>query len=157
MTTDHQDVLGMAFVEVVEQLTFMFGAPVDKAELPRPAKPWIGVHMNFSGAVRGRLSLSVPRETCDEIAANILGMDTEEIDSEELAVDALKEVLNQVCGHVIRIIAGEEADWELQTPVVDTMPCEEVDALFVDEEVLGYSLDENPVLLGLHLEGERGT
>ena len=107
MSNDLKEMIGSIFLETVETLTFMFGDPVDKNEIPHLNVEWLRTEINFTGVRNGNLSLTVPKDVCGEIAANIMGMDEDEI-TESVGRDALKELLNVVSGHIVPSIQGED-------------------------------------------------
>lgn len=56
--------------------------------------------MSFTGAMQGECLLMVPEALCPEIAANILGLDTDDELAAMRAQDALKELLNVTCARI---------------------------------------------------------
>lgn len=152
MQSNTQELLCSTFMEVVEHLTFMFGEVVAKDELASPEIDFTLASMGFKGDLKGELSVAVPTEITAEIAANILGLEPEDIDSEEMRNDSLAEMLNVVCGHVIMALVGTEANFKLDSPQTSRLTEQEYEAMFDSDDVVGLVLDDNPVLLGLSLE-----
>ncbi len=152
MQTSNLDKLGSTFLEVVEQLTFMFGEQVHKNELDTEGTLFMKAAMDFSGDLTGRLTLAVPQEVTVEIAANILGLEPEEVQPEDMRRDALAEMLNVVCGHVIMSLVGGNANFKLNSPETGPVSPDEFAAMQDDDDFLGFDLDDNPVFLGLKLE-----
>ena len=152
MQNEVQSQVCSTFMEVVEKLTFMFGEVVDKSEVDSPGMPFTLASMSFTGDVNGLLSVAVPTEMTAEIAANILGLEPEDIESEDMKNDALAEMLNVVCGHVIMALVGTGANFKLDSPL--TSPVDEMtyQAMLEADEFVGLLLDDNPVFLGLKLE-----
>ncbi|MBK7189183.1 MAG: chemotaxis protein CheX [bacterium] len=140
------------FLEVVEQLTFMFGEPAAKSGVLDADGDYVLAQLDFTGDVTGRLSLAVPADCVPEIAANILGLEPEEMEASTMAPDSLGEMLNVICGHVIMAIAGKGADFRLGGPEVGPATPEFLAACVDDENWLGFLLEENVVLLGLVTE-----
>lgn len=154
MSEDRQQVLTSIFLGVVEKLTFMFGEPVGMDELEQRPGPWVEARMAFEGEINGSLGVIVPESLQPEIAANILGLDAADLSSPEMLADALREMLNVACGHVIMALAGSAADFRLQTPSHRFLTRDQLDALWDDPDSMGFLLDDEPMLL--HLELERG-
>src|SRR5690606_31058273 len=98
---------------VVEKLTFMFGEHVAVEEITVNPEPWVEARMEFVGDVRGDLAVVVPRRLQPQIAANILGADSVSAYGQDVLDDALRELLNVVCGHVILALAGDQANFRL--------------------------------------------
>ena len=152
MQNEVQDQVCSTFMEVVEKLTFMFGEVVDKDEVDSPGTPFTFASMSFSGDVKGLLSVAVPTEVTAEIAANILGLEPEDIHSEEMKNDALAEMLNVVCGHVIMALVGTGANFKLDSPLTSPLDQMTYDHILQSDEFVGLLLDDSPVFLGLKLE-----
>lgn len=140
------------FLQVVEQLTFMFGEPADKGDILDADGDYILAQMAFTGDVNGTLSIAVPADCVAEIAANILGLEPEEMEASSMAPDSLGEMLNVICGHVIMAIAGKGADFGLGSPVIGPATPAFLAQAAEDSDWLGFLLEENLVLLGLVTE-----
>ena len=152
MSRDRQQTLTETFLSVVEKLTFMFGEPVAPDEIELRCEPWVEARLAFRGQVNGSLAVIVPQSLQPEIAANILGLDANELASTEMLADALREMLNVVCGHVIMALAGSGADFKLQTPQHQVLEPARLAALRDDPDIMGFLLDDEPLLLHLELE-----
>ncbi|MDD5718440.1 MAG: chemotaxis protein CheX [Candidatus Krumholzibacteria bacterium] len=154
MSEDRQQALASTFLHIVEKLTFMFGEPVALDEIELSPEPWVEARMQFEGAVNGSLAVIVPESLQPEIAANILGLEAADLTTPDMLADALREMLNVVCGHVIMTLAGAEADFKLLAPQHQVVPRERLADLLEDADSMGFTLDDEPLLL--HLELERG-
>ncbi|MBU8871151.1 MAG: chemotaxis protein CheX [Gemmatimonadales bacterium] len=152
MQNNTHETAGSTFLNVVEQLTFMFGESVPKSELEVDGVEFTLAQMRFNGDLPGVLSIGVPSEITAEIAANILGLEAEDIESKEMKLDALGEVLNVVCGHVIMALVGTGANFKLDSPEVKAITEEGCNELILNDDFTGFILDDSPVLLGLTLE-----
>jgi len=144
--------LGEVFCDVLEKLAFMFGEPVSREELPEPGPENVRAAMTFSGNMSGSLALAVPADMCVEIAANVLGMDPDDEIVASRGIDALKEVLNVVCGQVLTAIAGEEPIFDLSVPSVETLDPDGWNNLLNESTTAPFLVDDRPVLLQLSLE-----
>ncbi len=154
MNDQTQPTLEQTFISVVEKLTFMFGEQVEPAEIDAGPETWVQSILEFTGDVTGSLAVIVPESLQPEIAANILGLDADGLDTREVLDDALGEVLNVVSGHVIMALAGPGANFQLSPPVNSILSLDARDALLVDENSTAFLLDEEPVLLNLKLSQE---
>lgn len=152
MQNEVQDQVCSTFMEVVEKLTFMFGEVVQKDEVDSPGTQFTLASMSFNGDVKGLLSVAVPTEMTAEIAANILGIEPEDIGSDEMRNDALAEMLNVVCGHVIMALVGTGANFKLDSPLTSPLDQMTYDHMMQSDEFVGLLLDDSPVFLGLKLE-----
>ncbi len=152
MQTERRELLSEVFCDVLEKFAFMFGEPTPKEDLPREATEYIEVRMDFVGPTQGSLVLVVPAEMCEEIAANVLGMEPEDDLVRKQALDALKEVLNVTCGHVLTSIAGEEPVFDLTIPVVAEIDATAWEEFLNDPETLSFIVDDNPTALRFSME-----
>lgn len=152
MQSSTQEQLSGTFLEVVEQLTFMFGEPIPKEELGAEGTEFVTAAMTFKGDLVGELTVSVPVEITAEIAANILGLEPEEVEPEDMRRDALAEMLNVVCGHVIMAMVGTDANFKLDSPVTSPVDEDQFNKMMLSDDFIGLMLDDNPVFLGLTLE-----
>jgi len=149
-----QEIVSVIFLDISERLAFMFGDPVAKDRLRTGGARWVQAGVTFSGATAGCLTLGAPKDLCHEIAANILGLEPEELDDGLMAEDALRELLNVVTGHVVPGLQGEDEAFELSVPTFREMEDGDHDALLQDPNTIGYELDGSPVLLTLSLEAD---
>lgn len=156
MQTEQKELIGGVFCEVLEQLAFMFGEPADKDDLPSAGCQYVQAKMTFAGQRTGSVSLAVPDEMCLELAANILGTEPGQGLDAQQATDALKEVLNVVCGHFLTALAGEEPVVNLSVPSTSQLDTVGWTALRDDPETIPFLVDDSPVLLRLSWE-EPGT
>ena len=147
-----QETVNSTFLEVVEQLTFMFGEPEDKNELDTENVEFTLAKMSFVGDLPGILSVAVPTSITAEIAANILGLEPEDLSDKAMLEDALGEMLNVVCGHVIMALVGTEANFKLNSPKVSIVDETQLVEMLADPAFVGFDLDDSPVLLGLKTE-----
>jgi CheY-specific phosphatase CheX len=140
------------FLTVVEKLTFMFGEAVSSADLPPTEGEYFEAWLTFAGTINGRLAVIVPSELTPEIAGNILGLDPADVQPGEMMVDALRELLNVISGHVVMALATNLADFKLSPPEHRQLTEEQWVALCEDPNTAPFLLDESPVLLNLKLE-----
>ncbi len=152
METNRDEVLGEVVYDVFEKLAFMFGEVVDKEEVPQTATAYVRASMTFSGDMAGTIALTVPVEVCPEIAANVLGLDQDDELVAAQAIDALKEVLNVICGNVLTAIAGEKALFDLSVPTVSDLDPEAWTAVVKEPNTHVYLVDDSPVLVQLTCE-----
>lgn len=135
------------FCDVLERLAFTFGDPTPKRELPRLHEPCFAAEMTFSGSQSGALALVVPESMCPELAANILGMDKDDEMAVQCVHDALKELLNIICGQLLTAVAGEEPVFDLSVPQTTRCTPEQWAAWFDDPETVAFLVEDSPALL----------
>ncbi|MDX2052216.1 MAG: chemotaxis protein CheX [Polyangiaceae bacterium] len=112
--------LTQSVYQVFEGLCFMLPQPsvpppgtngVALADLPRGS---VAVAVEFIGPAEGTLWISVAPSMLAPIASAMLGDD--DVESETVQQDALRELANIVCGNVLPLIAGGQAVFDLMSP-----------------------------------------
>ena len=71
-----------------------------------------GAYVVFEGPVNGIVLIQMRGTLLNEIATNMLGDDAGEAERR----DALGEVANSICGHIVPVIWGAEAVFSLRRP-----------------------------------------
>jgi CheY-specific phosphatase CheX len=74
--------------------------------------------VTFDGPFEGELVLTVSREMLGVLACNLLGMETLEEVPADRQLDALKELLNVICGNLLPRIGTLEAVFNVSAPVI---------------------------------------
>lgn len=146
--------LSDVFLSVVEQLAFMFGAPCGNEEIDDFDGPWVRARLDFRSRRSGRLTLAVPELMSREIAANILGLDPDDIASGTVAEDALKEMLNVAAGHLVPALHGEDVAFDLGVPRLECLDQAACRDLAAQDHAVCYDLDGSPVILSVDLSGD---
>jgi chemotaxis protein CheY-P-specific phosphatase CheC len=147
MLTEQSQLVAQVFCEVMEKLAFMFGEPADKQRSVPPESTYIQTTMTYTGPVSGMLALTVPASLCPHIAANVLGVDPEDDRAVGGSLDALKEVLNVTCGHVLTAIAGETPVFDLSVPQTATLGAGGWTDLLERPDTVALTVDDSVVLL----------
>lgn len=148
MNNDHKTKTLEAFTKILGDLAFMFAEPVEPGELGDTPEHGLQAKVAFSGPMHGGLTIAVPREWCSELAANILGVEEEDEAALENLTDALKELANVSCGHVLTAVAGGQVQFDLSPPEVIELSEEDWSALRADSETISVVIDEmSPALL----------
>ena len=108
-------------IQTLEQLAYMFTSPSENNDMLTPDATVASVP--FSGPFSGRLTMKIDSLPVLELVANMLGIDENEIDSEQ-KTDAIKETLNILCGNLLPQIAGNQEIFNIKTPRI--IPKEEL-------------------------------
>jgi len=138
---------------VLEQLAFMFGEAVEKEELSGKAERYLHAIMKFKGAQSGEIGIAVPSEIGMVLTSNILGIEEGEEVVEEKSVDALKELLNIVCGQFLTTVFGEGPVFDLSVPEVKELDREGWERMRRNPEVVGMVVEELPLLAHASMQG----
>ena len=148
MLTEQSQLVAQVFCEVMEKLAFMFGELADEQRPVPLESTYIQTTMTYSGQISGMLALTVPGSLCPQIAANVLGVDPEDERAVAGSLDALKEVLNVTCGHVLTAIAGETPVFDLSVPETSVLDANQWTDLLERPDTVALTKDESVVLLG---------
>jgi CheY-specific phosphatase CheX len=153
MSDDRKAVLTQVFTEVLEQLAFMFAEPPEDSSPDLGENGIVQASMGFHGPFNGEIDLVVPRGMCEELAANVLGLDPEDEMVVRAPFDALKELLNVTCGNVLTTLAGDVPIFDLTIPEIKELDVEEWEPLEQRPGSVYYVVDDFPILLYLQTEG----
>lgn len=114
------ETLTTIFSEVLADLAFMF-----TDQEPRDMTPggeWLETTIGYAGCNTGVLRLRCTRVFAIQLAANLLGLDPDDVETEHSAKDAVKEFVNVVCGQFITAAYGTEEVFDLTIPQVVELP-----------------------------------
>lgn len=102
--------------EILADLAFMF--PDQNEPIGATGGEWIETSIGYEGPVGGQLRFRCTRTFSVILASNLLGLDRNDGDVERKAEDAVKELMNVVCGHVVTTLHGTDAVFNLSIPEV---------------------------------------
>ena len=112
------DLLARVAQETFETLAFMYSVHEQDA----PTGPPMTAEVHFRGPVHGRLVLTVSDSMLPALGMNMLGCDDEQSTDEAQQRDALKEVLNVICGNLLPLLYNQYDVFDVQAPAVPAMP-----------------------------------
>jgi len=133
--------------DVLERAVFMFCEPADEQALPDGCADLVKAEMTFRGDAEGSIMFVVPRELCEEIAANALGLEPGSAEARAGAEDALCELLNVVCGHLLTAVWGDGAVFDLSAPRAAAVEEDQWRDLVADPDSLALIMEDRPFLL----------
>jgi len=107
------DTLSSVAEEVFESLAFVLLAFEEEESSPPADATRTVASIAFAGAFEGMLFASVSDGLLPTIAANMLGLDFDEIPPQDVQRDALKELMNVTCGNLLPKVAGEEVVFDV--------------------------------------------
>jgi CheY-specific phosphatase CheX len=112
--------LATIFSEVLANLAFMFTE--EEPTEPAAAGRWLEASISYHGAIDGTLRLRCTTDFTVLLAANLLGIDPQDDDAQTEALDAVKELMNVLCGQFVTAVHGEEHVFNLSIPKVRELP-----------------------------------
>jgi len=146
--------LSRVATDVFEELAMMLLVSEDEPrETPSPSLVVAGI--SFEGPFSGRLVASVPESMLPALASNMLGLEDGTDAPPDKQQDALKELVNVVCGNLLPAVAGSKAIFNVNAPEfladgVRGTP----DEKSVPATAARVRLQEGSVELKLFIEGE---
>ncbi len=151
MNTD-LDHVKRVFSQVSENLVFMFTEEWYEEERPLTEKTFALAQVRFTGPFNGSLSIVVPESLCAPIKANMLGAELAGGIAGKRPYDALGELLNVTCGHLLTALAGEDPVFNLTPPEAMAVDRARWDAIKRQPDTAALLLEDLPVLLLLERE-----
>ena len=145
----HATVKGICF-EVFEQLAFMFGEELEKAAVESTDDDFIKATMKFSGHSCGSMDIIVPTRMAPILAYNILGIDENDPMDPGIAEDALKELLNTLCGRMLPALFTDIAIFDLCPPETGAISHKQWQELLDHQDTLAFAIDDSPILINIH-------
>jgi CheY-specific phosphatase CheX len=108
------------FSEVLANLAFMF---TDEEQVGAGSEEsWLETAISYRGPLVGTLQFRCTTGFSVLLAANLLGIDSQEQEAEDKARDAVKEFMNIVCGQLVTVLYGADAVFNLTIPEVTELP-----------------------------------
>lgn len=151
METGTETVAARIFVEVLADFAFVFGSPQPPAELPGLDGQGYLARLPFRGGATGSFSLGVPELLALEIAANTLGVDPADPSVVDKAVDAVKEVVSVLGGHLADQFERPGAKVLLSPPQLYPLDRMEWNRLRADAATRCFVVDGHPVLFRMEM------
>ncbi|MCE5327668.1 MAG: chemotaxis protein CheX [Planctomycetaceae bacterium] len=115
-TRTFDEALAGVAADTVESLAMMFLLSPEEASLQGPATGSRAAAVAFTGPFGG----SVIVETCgavqSQLAANMLGLESDAVPTEQQEQDALKELVNVICGNLLPVLAGPTPVFHIDAP-----------------------------------------
>lgn len=153
MNRTPREVVVEVFPRILEDLAFLFADPDDSqfsSGMPHDA---VKVSITFSGDRSGGIEMGLARSLGAEMASSLLGVDPSEASAGQIGDDALRELINVTCGHVLTSLAGEKPVFNLSIPAVERMDGDTWEALARDVDTVLFSVDGRPVHVRLRFDG----
>jgi chemotaxis protein CheY-P-specific phosphatase CheC len=145
--------LKLVLRRVLEKQAFLFAEAVEKDDLSAPEGDLVEGRIAFRGDATGTLVVIVPAAMCPLIAANVLGIEAEDAQAAEQGLDAFKEVLNVLCGHIVTDLLGKDKACDLTPPEATACSVERWIEFLNDPSVETFVIDEQPMLVRLEIAG----
>ncbi len=150
-STSHKELVENTFCEIVEKMAFMFGEMPDEDTPADAVVDAVEASISFEGHFSGTFTVAAPAGFCAELSANTLGLELSDPQAVEKGHDALKELLNVVCGNILTVIAGEKPVFDLSIPELKELDAAAWESRKSEDGTSMVFVDAVPVLLRLTL------
>lgn len=111
------DVINKVTEETISKLAFMLIMPQNEDANNNQIVWGHGASVTFTGPFSGKLFISITSDMMEPLAMNMLGLESCDNLSEGIVVeDALKELLNVICGNLLPAIASDEVVFYIDGP-----------------------------------------
>jgi len=102
------------FSETLANLAFMFTD--DDLPFASSGEAWFETSIRYDGPQSGELRLLCDRAFMKDLAGNLLGTDQDDPDADAKGIDAVKELMNILCGQLVTDFYGSDAVFNLSIP-----------------------------------------
>lgn len=112
--------LSRVAAQVFEDAAYIFTEPAEPAEGAQSPTTTAGI--DFHGAVSGRIVIAAEPEFCADLAANMLGTETDDPEAGGKAKSALGEIANIIAGVWVADVFGADTLCTVGIPLVEDTP-----------------------------------
>ncbi len=133
------------FSNILSDMAFIFTSELD-ADAPPPVLT-LKVRIRYTGPNCGTLELRCGGHFAATLAANLLGVEPTDSEADQGRLDALKELMNVVCGNLVTELYGTQGLYELSIPEVSPMLPDEPCPPIPDAEVFRFLAEDQPIEL----------
>jgi chemotaxis protein CheY-P-specific phosphatase CheC len=151
MRADWKETVKKICFDVLEQLAFMFCDELEKTDVQNPDEDFLKATMGFSGHHGGAVDIIVPRKLTPALVYNILGMDEDDIIESDIAEDALKELLNTLCGRMLPALFTDIETFDLHPPEISSVNKKQWLEMLNRDTSLSFAIEDSPVLLNVQI------
>lgn len=149
-----ENIMATVASDTMEKLGFLFASP-DLERIDDGPEPADVGRVKFTGPFGGTLGMRISSAVASELAINMLGLDDDAEVAPADQQDALRELLNVICGNLLPILAKDEAEFNIGPP--ETRSCTDVGQPVLSGNpvcVVRLMLDEGFCDLYLSFEGD---
>lgn len=151
MNTQLTEPLQQVAEETFQSLAFMFSMGEDEVG-GAAAGEITAARVAFAGPFCGQVALWVSDDMLPALAGNMLGLDDGQTATPDQQHDALKELLNVICGNLLPVIASKTDVFNVRPPMLVTpKPVERPDFSAANARV-SLNLDSGSAEVALFLE-----
>lgn len=135
-----------AMRQVMPSMASMSPSFPDSGDVPDMQGEALNVRISYSGWHTGELGLILERRLVSRIAVRIMGMDEAEDLPEDMIEDALRELMNVICGHFVTLMYGDKSLLDVSTPQVFPVKNALCNLLRSSPDIHAFMIDDSPAL-----------
>lgn len=125
-----------AVISVLNDMAATRASATRPENLPRFDQSLIHAHITFEGPSSGELGLLMDPDFAADLASRILGVDESKDLLQDMVLDAVKELLNVVCGQFLTQRFGYEPAFSLGVPRVFPLSAQACNVLLTGPSIL---------------------
>lgn len=146
MAENPSEYLTEALGHVLVSMVSMSPRIMSCADMPEIKSDALNVRIEYGGEHKGELGLILEKPLASRFAARILGLEKPEDIYDDMIEDALKELLNVVCGHFLTLMYGYAPALKIALPRVFTIGSAACNMLRTNPNVCTFMVDEAPLI-----------
>lgn len=135
-----------ALGHVLVSMVSMSPLQTEVMHMPDMKTDALNVRVEYSGKHNGELGLIMEQPLALLIAARILGAESTADVSEEMIEDAIRELINVVCGHFVTLMYGYTPVLKLSIPRVTRVGYAVCNLLMTKTDVCTFLVEESPLI-----------
>lgn len=146
MTENPSEHLTEALAHVLVSMVAVSPRVTAAADMPEMKTDALNVRIEYTGEHKGELGLILEKPMASRFAAHILGLASPGDVHDDMIEDALKELLNVVCGHFVTLLYGYAPVLKISLPRVFTIGSSACNMLRTSSGVCTFTVDGEPMM-----------
>ncbi len=130
-----------AVISVVAAMTGMSAEVIEARDIPPFEIPLINARIAYSGPYSGDLGLMIEQPLAELIGMHMLGFGPGEHLIQDMIDDAVKELLNVVCGRFLTLMFGSKPVFSLNIPQAFPLGAQVCNALVQNSPLLAFRVE----------------
>jgi chemotaxis protein CheY-P-specific phosphatase CheC len=135
-----------ALGHVLVSMVSMSPLQMEVMKMPDMKTDALNVRVEYSGKHNGELGLIMEHPLALHIAARILGVENITDVSDEMIEDAIRELINVVCGHFVTLMYGYTPVLKLSIPKVTRVGYAVCNLLMTKPDACTFLVEESPLI-----------
>lgn len=135
-----------ALGHVLVSMVSMSPLQTEVMNMPDMKTDALNVKVEYSGRHNGELGLIMEQPLANRIASRILGTDNTADVTDEMIEDAIRELINVVCGHFVTLMYGYTPVLKLSIPKVSWVGYAACNVLMTKPDTCTFLVEESPLI-----------